>query len=111
MMAQGKTLGEVLYENDRKLLDSLNVEKNKESRVSAAQFASYEAIANTLRSSQLTTTVTQLDPTVKKKLSDRDSGKLDRDYMDAVKRGDMKTAQRMVDEADRSQRQHLPWLG
>ena len=36
---------------------------------------------------------------VNKKLSDRDSAKLDRDYMAAVKRGDMETAQRMVDEA------------
>lgn len=32
-------------------------------------------------------------------LSDRDAEKIDLDYMDAVNRGDMKTAQKMVDEA------------
>lgn len=99
MMSQGKTLGEILFENDPKKLKALDIQRNKKSRVTAAQFTSYEAIANTLRSPQLTTTVTQLDPAVKKKLSDRDSGNLDRDYMDAVKRGDMKIAQRMVDDA------------
>ena len=38
--------------------------KNKKSRVTAAQFASCEAIANTLRSPQLDTKVSQLDPIV-----------------------------------------------
>lgn len=33
--------------------------------------------------------------------SERNTAQLDRDYMDAVKRGDMETAQRMVDEAAR----------
>ena len=35
----------------------------------------------------------------RKKLSDRDPGNLDRDYMDAINCGNMKTAQQMVDEA------------
>ena len=65
MMSQGKTLGEVLYENDSKLLQALDVQQNKKSRVSAAQFASYEAIANTLRSSQLDTNIAQPEAEVK----------------------------------------------
>ena len=92
MISQGKTLGEILFENDPKKLQALDIKRNKESRVTAAQFASYEAIANTLRSPQLTSTVAQADPAVNKKFSDRD-------YMDAVNQGDMRTAQKMVDAA------------
>ena len=73
MMSQGKTLGEILFENDAKKLQALDIQNNKKSRVTAAQFASYEAIANTLRSPQLNTKVSQPDTEVKKKFSDRDS--------------------------------------
>lgn len=62
MTSEGKTLGELLLEGDPQKLQALDIEQNKKSRVSAAQFASYEAIANTLRSSQLDTTVSQLEP-------------------------------------------------
>ena len=65
MTSEGKTLGELLLEGDPQKLQALDIEQNKKSRVSAAQFASYEAIANTLRSSQLDTTVSQLEPEVK----------------------------------------------
>ena len=65
MISEGKTLGEILLEGDPKKLQALDVEQNKKSRVSAAQFASYEAIANTLRSSQLDTTVAQPETDVK----------------------------------------------
>lgn len=72
MMSQGKTLGEILFENDAKKLQALDIQKNKKSRVTAAQFASYEAIANTLRSPQLDTKVSQPDEEVKKKFSLRE---------------------------------------
>ena len=66
MMAQGKTLGEVLYDGDDAMLQALDIRQNKKSRVTAAQFASYEAIASTLRSPQLDTKVSQPDAEVKK---------------------------------------------
>jgi len=72
MMAEGKSLGEILHESEPGKLQAQDVEKNKKSRVTAAQFASYEAIANTLRSSQLTSTISQADFAVNKKYSDRD---------------------------------------
>ena len=72
MMSQGKTLGEILFENDAKKLQALDIQKNKKSRVTAAQFASYEAIANTLRSPQLDTKVSQPEEKVKEKFSVRD---------------------------------------
>ena len=52
MIASGKTLGELIHENDARLRDSLDVEFNKKNRVTVAQFASQEAIANTPRSPQ-----------------------------------------------------------
>lgn len=58
-MSQGKTLGEILFENDPPKLKALDIQQNKKSRVTAAQFASYEAIANTLHSPQLDTKVSQ----------------------------------------------------
>lgn len=73
MMSQGKTLGEILFENDPPKLSALDIQQNKKSRVTAAQFASYEAIANTLHSPQLDTKVSQSDASVKGKLSGRDS--------------------------------------
>ena len=47
MISFGATLGEMLYENDTELRASLNIDFNKKNRVTAAQFASSEAIANT----------------------------------------------------------------
>lgn len=65
MIQQGKTLGEILLEGDTKKLQALDVAKNKKSRVTAAQFASYEAIANTLHSPQLNDIVAQTEFSVK----------------------------------------------
>jgi len=64
MMAEGKSLGEILHESEPGKLQAQDVEKNKKSRVTAAQFASYEAIANTLRSPQLDTKISQPDQIV-----------------------------------------------
>ena len=50
MISSGLTLGEILYENDEEYKSRLDVELNKNNRVTAAQFASIEAIANTPRS-------------------------------------------------------------
>lgn len=44
---QGKTLGEMLYENDPEKLSALDVACIKKNRVIAAQFTSEEVIANT----------------------------------------------------------------
>ena len=57
MMSLGKTLGEMLYENDTELRESLDVEFNKKNRVTAAQFASNQAIANTPHSPRYTTII------------------------------------------------------
>jgi Ni,Fe-hydrogenase III component G len=70
MMSEGKSLGEILHEGETRKLLAQDVEKNKKSRVTAAQFASYEAIANTLRSPQLDAMVSQPDGNVKR--SDHD---------------------------------------
>lgn len=70
MMSEGKSLGEILHEGETRKLLAQDVEKNKKSRVTAAQFASYEAIANTLRSPQLNAMVSQPDGNVKR--SDHD---------------------------------------
>ncbi|MBQ5362314.1 MAG: hypothetical protein IIU63_03110, partial [Clostridia bacterium] len=65
MVADGKTLGELLYENDSKLRISLDVDFNKKNRVTAAQFASSEAIANTPRSPRSNISITENEPIVK----------------------------------------------
>ncbi len=65
MMDAGKTLGEVLYENDTELRDALDVEFNKKNRVTVAQFASKEAIANTPRSPRLEDSIPQSSDSVK----------------------------------------------
>lgn len=83
MISEGKSLGEMLHEGEHQKLLAQDVVKNKKSRVTAAQFASYEAIANTLRSPQLNTKVSQPEASVKEKLSDRDSS-----YLDVVNSGD-----------------------
>jgi len=58
-IGSGKTLGELIHENDARLRDSLDVEFNKKNRVTVAQFASKEAIANTPRSPQFKSSVPQ----------------------------------------------------
>ncbi len=58
-IGQGKTLGEMLFENDATKRDALNVAENKKNRVTAAQFASNEAIANTLRSPRFNHSIAQ----------------------------------------------------
>ena len=70
-IGQGKTLGEMLYKDDAKKLNALNVAENKKNRVTAAQFASNEAIANTLRSPRFEDSIAQNPGIVK--TSDEDS--------------------------------------
>ncbi|MBO7171147.1 MAG: hypothetical protein J6W28_08240 [Clostridia bacterium] len=55
----GLTLGEILYENDAEYRAKLDIEFNKKNRVTAAQFASKEAIANTPRSPRYDISVPQ----------------------------------------------------
>ena len=65
MIIQGKTIGELLFENNPEYYNSLDVEANKKNRVTAAQFASNkEAIANTLRSPLPNPNVSQETPEV-----------------------------------------------
>ena len=65
MQSKGLTLGEVLYENDEPLRESLDIEFNKKNRVTVAQFASSEAIANTPRSPRISDSISQKDDSVK----------------------------------------------
>ena len=60
MISTGKTLGELLYENDTEKREALDVEFNKKNRVTVAQFASKEAIANTPRSPRFTNSIPHL---------------------------------------------------
>jgi hypothetical protein len=71
MIASGKTLGELIHKNDARLMDSLDVEFNKKNRVTVAQFASKEAIANTPRSPRFEYIIPQDSELVKSKFSDR----------------------------------------
>ena len=59
MISSGVSLGEILYENDPKFKSALNIEFNKKNRVTATQFASDEAIANTSRSPRFTNSIPQ----------------------------------------------------
>ncbi len=59
MIAKGKSLGEILFENDAKKLNALDVAFNKKNRVIVAQFASKEAIANTPHSPRLNYSISQ----------------------------------------------------
>lgn len=59
MMTEGKTLGELFYENDTEMAQCLDIAFNKKNRVTAAQFASSEAIANTLRSPRSNNSITE----------------------------------------------------
>ena len=122
MMSQGKTLGEILFENDTKKLNALDIEQNKKSRVTAAQFASYEAIATTLRSPQLTTKVTQTTPEVKDESvetlmdvgiavdSETDAGAIFsvRDVLDDTDR--KKVAKALMDRFEVTEKEAMDWL-
>jgi hypothetical protein len=59
MISSGLTLGEILYENDEEFKSRLDVELNKNNRVTAAQFASIEAIAYTPRSPRFNFSIPQ----------------------------------------------------
>ena len=61
MMSSGMTLGELLFENDEEKRNSLDVDLNKKNRVTVAQFASKEAIANTPRSPRFKNSIPQSD--------------------------------------------------
>ena len=105
MISVGKTLGEVLYENDVELKNSLDVEFNKKNRVTVAQFASKEAIANTPHSPRFKGSIPQESDVVKQNSENsakvRESRRLkpiDKEYLAAVKNGYIKIAERMVDE-------------
>ena len=58
-MESGKTIGEMLNENDVEMLNALDVEKNKNNRVIAAQFVSQETIANTPHSPRSNNSIAQ----------------------------------------------------
>ena len=78
-MKNGKVLGELLFENDTKKLSELDISAIKKNRVTVAQFASKEAIANTPRSPQFDNIVSQKNDSVKtyeENLSEQDSDKL-----------------------------------
>ena len=60
----GKTIGEMIYENDFDKLSALDVQKNKKNRVIAAQFVLNKTIANTPRSPRSNTNVSQNTPGV-----------------------------------------------
>ena len=59
MLADGKTLGELFFEKDLVKLDALDIDFNKKNRVTAAQFASQEAIANTPHSPRPNISITE----------------------------------------------------
>lgn len=71
-VGSGKSLGEMLFENDPKKLAALDSEFNKKNRVTAAQFASEEAIASTPHSSRFDNIVAQASESVNQKFSERD---------------------------------------
>ncbi len=103
-ISAGKTFGEMLYENDPAKFNALDVEFNKKNRVTVAQFASKEAIANTPHSPRFNNSIP--DPTEKSNTFSKNSlenfsakHSLDSDYLSAVENGDMETAQAMVDQA------------
>lgn len=76
MVSAGKTLGELLYENDTEKRAALDIEFNKKNRVTVAQFASKEAIANTPRSPRFEDIISHPDEFVNsnsKKYSERDT--------------------------------------
>ena len=83
-IGKGKTIGEMLYENDGKLRGALDVAQNKASRVIVAQFASSKAIANTPHSPRLNNSIPQnaeKSTSKAKKVSESD-GIVDRKSLD-----------------------------
>ena len=70
-IGSGKTIGEMLFDKDPKKLQALDTEFNKKNRVTAAQFASDEAIASTPHSPRSDIMISQEDNGVNLKLSER----------------------------------------
>ena len=64
MIAEGKTLGELLFEKSPAMLDSIDIDSNKNNRVFAVQSPSNEGIANTSAFSSVDFTVSPLDENV-----------------------------------------------
>ena len=68
MISSGKSLGEILFENDTEKRNALDIEFNKKNRVTVAQFASKEAIANTPRSPRSNNSISHSPPIVNREL-------------------------------------------
>ena len=84
MMAEDKTLGELFFENDTKKRQCLDIAFNKKNRVTAAQFASSEAIASTLRSPRFNNSIH--DNSQKNNTFDENNSKKVSDERKSVKR-------------------------
>ena len=76
MRRQGKTIAEMLYENDSNIMKTLDLAKIKKNQVSVAQFARKRAIASTPPIPQFTNTLSQSSDEINNKIngqhSDRD---------------------------------------
>ena len=68
-IGSGKSIGEMLYDSDEKFKNALDIEFNKKNRVTAAQFASSEAIANTPHSPRYDNSISQPSTKVNKEIS------------------------------------------
>ena len=73
MISSGKSLGEILYENDAKKRKALDIEFNKNNRVTVAQFASKKAIANTPRSPRFNDSISHSPAVVNSEFEEIDS--------------------------------------
>ena len=62
MIASGLTLGELVHENSTDLKNALDIRFNKKNQVTAAQFASKKAIANTPRSPRSINSIANATP-------------------------------------------------
>ena len=88
MMSSGMTLGELLFENDAKKRNALDIALNKKNRVTVAQFASKKAIASTPHSPQFGNSIPQSSDSVNTsdenphsdRKKDSDDTYSDRDY-------------------------------
>ena len=103
MLNDGITLGELFHENDPKKKNALDIDFNKRNRVTVARSTSNEVIASFPRSPRFNESIADSEPKVNSKSKKSSDERLalpeDKKYLDAVKSGDMETAQRMVDEA------------
>lgn len=103
MLIDGITLGELFHENDPKKKNALDIDFNKKNRVTVARSTSNEVIASFPRSPRFNDSIADTEPKVNSKSKKSSDERLalpeDKKYLDAVKSGDMETAQKMVDEA------------